>query len=189
MYRSITELLEQGIGGNGEAQAEFIEAVFPQLHRMARAYLRGERPEHTLQATALVNELFLRLVAQRNQDWRTSSHFFGVAAYLMQLILTGHARKRKAARHGGKLLRASVDNLDQLQALGEDNPEKLAAFSAALARLQAKDPRGMQVVTCRAFSGMTVLATAKLLNISERTVKDDWAYATAFLLAELELKS
>ncbi len=156
--------------------------VYGELRRLAQHYLRRERPDHTLQATALVHEAYLRLVDQRAVTWQNRAHFFGVAAQLMRRILVDHARRHHAAKRGGTALKVS---LNDVVLAAEERAEDLVALDDALNRLAAMDPRQGRVVELRLFGGLTVEETAEVLRISPATVKREWTTAKAWLSREI----
>jgi len=178
----VTRLLGELKSGRPEAEAKLIPLVYNHLYRLAAGYMRRERPDHTLQATALVNEAYLRLVSQEGRGWQDQAHFFGVAARLMRQILVEHARARGAQRRGGALQRIPLD-----EAL-EFSPEKsrdLIVLDDALESLEWLDPQQARVVELRFFGGLTVEETAEVLGISPRTVKRDWRVARLWLHHEI----
>ena len=179
----VTRLLAQVSNRNAEAEAKLIPLVYDHLHRLAASYMRGERPDHTLQATGLVNEAYLRLVSQQATEWRDRAHFFGIAARLMRQILVEHARARHAAKRGGTAqLFVSLDKgLDVSSARSRD----LLQLGDALQCLERLDPQQAHIVELRFFGGLTVEQTAEVMGISPRTVKRDWAVARAWLHGEL----
>ena len=156
--------------------------VYGELRRLAQHYLRRERPDHTLQATALVHEAYQRLVDQRAVTWQNRAHFFGVAAQLMRRILVDHARRHHAAKRGGTALKVS---LNDVVLAAEERAEDLVALDDALNRLAAMDPRQGRVVELRLFGGLTVEETAEVLRISPATVKREWTTAKAWLSREI----
>jgi len=156
--------------------------VYGELRRLAQHYLRRERPDHTLQATALVHEAYLRLVDQRAVTWQNRAHFFGVAAQLMRRILVDHARRHHAAKRGGTALKVS---LNDVVLAAEERAEDLVALDDALNRLAAMDPRQGRVVELRLFGGLTVEETAEVLRISPATLKREWTTAKAWLSREI----
>jgi RNA polymerase sigma factor (TIGR02999 family) len=164
----VTRLLEDWTRGDQDALAELMPAVYDELHRRAQAYLRRERPDHTLQPTALIHEAFLRLVDQRSVRWQSRVHFYAIAAQQMRRILVDHARARHAAKRGQGLQRVS---LDEAAGLPEQSEAELIALDEALQRLAEVDPRTARVVELRFFGGLTVEETAEALGISDRTVK------------------
>jgi RNA polymerase sigma-70 factor (ECF subfamily) len=178
----VTSLLAELRNGNPEAQAKLIPLVYKHLHRLASAYMRRERPEHTLQATALVHEAYLRLVSQGETDWRDRAHFFGVTARLMRQILVEHARARQAGKRGGAIERLP---LEQALEFTPARSRELIELDSALESLEEIDPRQARVVELRFFGGLTVEETAEVLGIAPRTVKRDWSVARAWLHGEI----
>jgi RNA polymerase sigma-70 factor (ECF subfamily) len=179
----ITLLLSELKRGSKEAEAELVPLVYNELRRIAAYYMRDERAGHTLQPTALVNEAYLRLVDQSRADWKNRAQFFGVAAQLMRRVLVDHARERTAQKRGGRRVRIEVGDF-AMESVSE-SPEEVLAIDEALSRLTTFDAQQAQVVEMRCFGGLTVGETAEALGISTRTVKRDWAMATAWLRAEL----
>ena len=141
-----------------------------------------ERPDHTLQATALVHEAYLRLIDQREVNWQNRAHFFGIAAQLMRRILVDYARGLKAGKRLGARHKIS---LEDALVISKDRSADLLALDEALSRLAAKDPRQSRIVELRFFSGLSIEETAEVLGISVRTVKRDWNFARAWLYSEL----
>ena len=178
----VTRLLVELRSGNPEAEAKLIPVVYNHLHRLAAHYMRRERPDHTLQATALVNEAYLRLVSQEATSWQDRAHFFGVAAHLMRQILVDHARSRQAGKRGGP---AEKLPLDEALELSPARSRELIELDDALKSLGQLDPQQARVVELRFFAGLTVEETAEVLGISPRTVKRDWSVARAWLHGEL----
>jgi len=178
----VTILLERLRDGDSRALEKLMPVVHAELRRIARAHLRHERPWHTLQATELAHEAYLRLAGHGQHDWRDRVHFFAVASGIMRRILIDHARKRAAARRGGG---APHVPLDEAAALVGDRPEDLVALDDALSRLGVLDPRQERIVELRFFGGLDVAETAAVLGISTRTVKREWSVARAWLRAEL----
>ena len=183
----VTRLLAELRNGNPEAEAKLIPLVYKHLHRLAASYMRSERPDHTLQATALVNEAYLRLVAQKGKEWKDRAHFFGIAARLMRQILVEHARARHAAKRGGTFQKLLP--LDRELDVSAVRARELLQLDEALESLERLDPQQARVVDLRFFGGMTVEETAEVLGISPRTVKRDWAVARAWLHGELSSKT
>ena len=179
----VTRLLAELSKRNPEAEANLIPLVYDHLHRLAASYMRGERPDHTLQATGLVNEAYLRLVSQHEAEWRDRTHFFGIAARLMRQILVEHARARHAAKRGGTT--AMFVPLRDEQDISSVRSRELVELDDALQCLERLDPQQARVVELRFFGGMTVEQTAEALGVSPRTVKRDWAIARAWLHGEL----
>lgn len=178
----VTVLLRRLRDGDERAHDRLVPMIHAELRRIARAHLRHERPWHTLQATELAHEAYLRLVGGGRHEWRDRVHFFAVASGTMRRILIDHARKRSAARRGGGQAHVS---LDEVAAPGGDRPDELVALDEALARLGALDPRQERIVELRFFGGLDLEETAAVLGVSTRTVKRDWSVARAWLRAEL----
>jgi len=149
---------------------------------VAAGLMRAERRDHTLQATALVNEAYIQLVDGTRVDWECRAHFFGAAARAMRRILVDHARRRKADRRGGGVRPIT---LDETQMPGAGSDEGLLAMNHALERLAEFDPRGARVVELRVFGGLSVPEAAQLLGVSKRTVDGDWAVAKRYLARAL----
>jgi RNA polymerase sigma-70 factor, ECF subfamily len=168
--------------GRREVESRLIEAVYPELRRIARRYMRAERPTHTLQATALVNEAWLQLAGSADMDWQNRSHFFAVAAQLMRRILVDHARQRKAWKRDGRRQRTE---LSDTLVICDDRLDEILLVDAALTRLAQWDPRQSKVVELRFFSGLTEDEAAEILGVSPSTVKRDWRMARAWLHGEL----
>lgn len=183
----VTQLLEAAARGESRAAEELLPLVYEELHRLARRRLADEPPGGTLQATALVHEAWLRLVgsaeAAADERWNGRGHFFGAAARAMRRILVERARRRGGLRHGGALARVE---LTESVAVGAEESLDLLALDAALTRLEALDARRAEVVALRFFAGLTVEETARALDVSPGTVKNDWAFARAWLHRELE---
>ena len=177
-----TELLRAWSQGDGSALARLVPQVYEELHRLARRYMRQERPDHTLQATSLVNEAYLRLIDVNRVEWRDRAHFLAVAAQMMRRILVEFARNRQRQKRGGGAVRVS---LDDVQELPDSSGRDLVVLSDALSRLAMFDARMGQVVELRFFGGLTVAETAAVLNISPETVMRDWKTAKAWLLREV----
>ena len=177
-----TELLRAWSQGDGSALDRLVPLVYEELHRLARRYMRQERPDHTLQATSLVNEAYLRLIDVNRVEWRDRAHFLAVAAQMMRRILVESARNRRRQKRGGGAVHV---NLDDVQELAGSNERDLVAISGALASLATFDSRMSQVVELRFFGGLTVAETADVLKISPETVMRDWKTAKAWLIREL----
>jgi RNA polymerase sigma-70 factor (ECF subfamily) len=155
------------------------------LRRLARRYLRRERPDHTLQSAALVNEAYLRLIRQEHPQWQNRAHFFGVAAQLMRHILVDHARNRAAAKRGAGAPRLT---LDPDIALPQERDVDLMALDDALNQLAALDPQQSRLVELRFFGGLSIEETSVVLGVSPATVKREWATARAWLQREMRNK-
>lgn len=184
----ITHLLKAWGRGDEAALDRLTPLVYERLHRMARACMRRERAGHTLQATALVNEAFLRLVDSPDLDWSDRAHFFAVTARLMRRILVDAARSRAAVKRGGGAERAdhsAAINLDDLPAAGVEMSAQVCALDDALNGLAGLDPRRARVVELRFFGGLSVEETGAILQVSPQTVMRDWRLARAWLAREL----
>jgi RNA polymerase sigma factor (TIGR02999 family) len=169
-------------GGSGPT-ARLVEAVYPELRRLAGSLMRRERSGHTLQPTALVGEAFLRLVDQTRIQWQDRAHFLGIAARVMRQILVDHARRHAAHKRGAGTERVTFD---ESLGHGSEHGVTLLDLHEALERFAAVDPRGAQVVELRVFGGATVEEIAHTLGVSKRTVDTDWAVARMWLARELE---
>ncbi len=179
----VTLLLGKLKRGDPAALAELIPIVYKELRRLAAYYLRNERIGHTLQPTALVHEVYLRLVGQQQADWQNRAQFMAVAAQLMRRILVDHARQRRAAKRGVPVA-LGLEGFGQGAAAG--GLEEVLAVDEALTRLSQFDPQQCRVVEMRYFGGLTVEEIAEVLGVSPRTVDRDWAMAKAWLRAELK---
>jgi len=188
----ITGLLKAWRRGDSAALDRLTPLVYEQLHRMARRYMRTERAGHTLQATALVNEAFLRLVDAQDLDWTDRAHFFAVCARVMRRILVDAARSRAAIKRGGQARRAehsSAINLDDLPMPGTEISAQVCALDEALDVLAQLDPRRARVIELRFFGGLTVEEAGHVLQVSPQTVMRDWRLARAWLARELSQSS
>ncbi len=178
----LTELLLAWGEGNEQALDQFLPLVYRELHRMARHYMAGERPGHTLQASALVNEAYLRLVDVRRMQWQNRAHFFGVAAQLMRRILVDFGRRRHYQKRGAGIRPVRLNEALDVAAAHSTN---LMALDDALNALGEVDPRRVRVVELRFFAGLTVEETAEVLKVSPETVLRDWRLAKTWLHREL----
>ena len=181
----VTTLLRQVASGNRDAAAQLIPIVYDELHRVAEHHLRLERPNHTLQPTALVHEAYLKLVAQRDADWQNKTHFCAVASQAMRRILVDYARGRLRAKRGGNSPKLP---LEEAFVVAPDRCDELVALDEALVRLAALDARQSRVVELRFFGGFTVEETATVLGISPKTVKREWSTAKAWLYGEVKAR-
>ena len=179
----VTQLLLAWGAGDQTAADRLLPAVYAELRRQAGRAMRRESPENTLQATALVNEAYLRLIDQRRVLWRNRAHFFGVAAHLMRRILVDHARERHAAKRGGGLRPLTLSGVAAPSAA--DEGVDVLALHEALERLAALDPGQARLVELRYYGGLTIEETAEALGVSPATVKREWAIARAWLRREL----
>lgn len=181
----VTELLLAWGTGDNEALSQLIPLVHDELHRLAGLYMRRERPGHMLQTTALVNEVYVRLVDSSRVRWQDRAHFFAVCAQLMRRILVDFARSRNYQKRGGGIRHAPLEE-GATVAIAED-PD-IVALDDALNHLAQVDKRKSEVVELRYFGGLSVEETAEVLNVSAETVKRDWRLAKAWLLMELDSK-
>ena len=179
----VTLLLKQVADGNQDAQAKLISLVYEELHRVAEHRLRLERPDHTLQPTALVHEAYLKLVVQRDANWQSRAHFFAVASQLMRRILVDYARGRLRAKRGGKQVKLP---LERVFVISRGRCDELLALDESLEKLAKLDARQSRVVELRFFGGLTVEEAAKVLGVSSKTVKREWSVAKAWLYGELK---
>jgi len=180
--RSITQLLLEAKGGDRGALDQLMPVVYNELRRLAESYLRNERSDHTLQATALVNEAYLRLIDQKTVNWQNRAQFFGLAAKMMRRILVNHAEAHHAAKRGGHAQKLS---LDEAVSFFESEQVDLLALNTALNRLSELDERQSEIIELRFFGGLTIDEIAEMLQISPATVKREWNMAKAWLLREL----
>lgn len=178
----VTVLLSELRRGNQEASEKLIPVVYDELKRLARSYMRRERPEHTLQTTALVHEAYLKLVRQPETHWQSRAHFFGIAARLMRQILIDHARGQLREKRGGPKV---VLPLNEALALPLEHSEELVKLDEALVRLSKLDARQSHIVELRFFGGLSVEETSEFLGVSPKTVRRDWAVAKVWLYGEL----
>jgi RNA polymerase sigma factor (TIGR02999 family) len=177
-----TALLIDYRNGNQEAGKQFVGIVYQELRRLAQHYLRQERPDHTLQATALVHEAYIQLFNDGDCPWQDRAHFFNVAAQQMRHLLVDYARATKAEKRFGGKLKLS---LEALTGVAEERDEDLIALDEALDRLEAIYPRASRAVELRFFGGLTEKETAEVLEISTATLKRDWDFARAWLYGQI----
>ena len=177
----VTQLLERWSQGDEEALGQLMPLVYDELHRLAGAYLRRERREHTLQPTALINETYLKLIDQDHPNWKNRAQFFGVAAQLMRRILVDHARRHHASKRGGDRLNVSLRNIG---AFGNQPDADLLTLHDALDQLEKIDPEQSRLVELRFFGGLTIEETAEVMQISHATVEREWKIARAWLKRE-----
>ena len=179
---TVTTLLNAAAEGDPSAADQLLPLVYSQLRALAQRHMLGERCDHTLQATALVHEAYLRLVENAGIDWKRRGHFYLAAADAMRRVLVDHARARGAAKRGGswKNVTLDLDDLIEERGMGE-----LLAIDEALEQLAASDPRAAQVVRLRFFAGLSVDDTAVALQLSPRSVDREWQYARAWLRQRL----
>jgi RNA polymerase sigma factor (TIGR02999 family) len=178
----VTQLLVSWGNGDQQSLESLIPLVYDELRRQARRYLRRERPDHTLQSSALVHEVYVRLIDQRQANWHNRSQFFGVAAQLMRRILVDHARSRGAVKRGAGVTKLAI--AEEVAAIEMQNVD-LIALDSSLTKLEQIDPQQCRIVELRFFSGLSIEDTADALSISPATVKRDWAMAKAWLYREM----
>lgn len=185
--RDVTQLLLDWCNGDRVALDQLIPLVYEELHHQARRAMRRERADHTLQPTELVHEVFLRLVDQNRIEWQNRAQFFGIAAQLMRRIVLKHARRRRAAKRGGGLLKVAFDGgaFDDGSHAVEHRAEEMLALDQALGRLAELDPRQGKILELRYFGGLTVEEVAACLELSTATVKRETRIANAWLGREL----
>ena len=181
--RDVTALLGDWSRGNKTALNQLLPLVYAELRRVAARQLRNERADHTLQPTALVNEVYIRLVDQRQVDWQNRAHFFGVSAQVMRRILVDHARRHDASKRGDGVRCVSIDEAKDVAAASNEIP--ILALDRALDRLETIDADLAKIVELRAFGGLTIEEAAHVLSVSPSTVKRDWRTAKAWLTREL----
>ena len=178
----ITQLLQRWSQGDRHAADEILPLVYGELRRIAESHFRKELPGHTLQATALVHEAWLRLANEHGIQWQNRVQFFGLVAHLIRRILVDHARKHNRQKRGGGVQRVGLEEAAELAA---GRPPELTALDDTLERLAAVDPRKARVVELRFFAGLSVEETAEVLGVSVETVKREWRRARAWLFDEL----
>jgi len=178
----VTQLLQQWGHGDDAALAELTPLVYDELRRIAHRHMGGQRPDHTLQTTALVNEAYLRLADQTNPNWQSRAHFFAVAARAMRQILVSYARSQRSQKRGGGALKVE---LDEAALVSPEESREIVDLHEALERLAALDSRKAQVVELKYFGGLNYDEMAEVLKISAVTVRRDWEFAKVWLYTEL----
>jgi RNA polymerase sigma factor (TIGR02999 family) len=176
----VTKLLNEMSSGDETSPDKLLEIVYDDLRRLAGAYMQNERSDHTLQATALVHEAYMRLVDWKNVSWQNRAHFFSVAAEVMRKVLIDHARARQAKKRSGHKL-----VLDEAISLPAQQPIDLLALDDALKDLEKLDPRQAKIVELRFFGGLSIEETAYILKVGESTVRREWTFAKAWFQREL----
>ena len=186
----ITKILNTLNDDNREVLDTLVPLVYKELHMQAHRYLRGERANHTLQTTALINEAYLRLVEQKDMRWQNRAHFFGMAASMMRRILVDYAKTKYRAKRGGKDSDLPLEEIlsVKIETTNEATKIDLIALDEALNKLAAEDEQEARIVELRYFSGLTIEETAEVLGISTMTVKRDWNAAKAWLRREMNPK-
>ena len=180
--REVTQILKEWSAGDSTAADKLMPLVYEELRRLARSYLARERADHTLQATALVHEAYLRLADARELDWKDRAHFYGIAARLMRRILVDHARSHQAAKRGGLMQKYPLEEAGEMPGTGATD---LVALDNALEELTRIYPRKSQVVELKFFGGLEANEIAEVLQISEKTVLRDWKFAKLWLYRQL----
>ena len=180
---SLSSLFAQARAGDREAGDRLVTKLYSELRRIASDMMRRERPNHTLQATALVNEAYVRLFEQSNGGWKDKGQFYGIAAHLMRQVLVDHARRRRSLKRGGQWRQITLED----HAFGSESPViDVLTANELIEQLAALDPRQSQIVEMRIFGGLPLDEIAGVLGFSVRTVKRDWAMARAWLRSRLE---
>ena len=179
----VTGLLLAWSAGDSSALDQLAPLVYQELRRLARYYMAQERVGHTLQATALVNEAYLRLVDVKRMKWQNRAHFFAVSAQMMRRVLVEFARRRHRLKRGGEVQHVALDEVPDV--FGEKEPG-IVPLDEALKKLEEVDPRMSQVVELRFFGGLSVQETAEVIKVSPETVMRDWKTAKVWLLRELD---
>jgi len=177
----VTQLLNNWSNGDQAARDQLMTLVYEELHWLAHQYMKRERPGHTLQTSALVNEAFVKLVDQRDVHWQNRAHFFGIAAQLMRRILVDHARSRQSAKRGG----GRPVPLDEALTVSNERSTQVLALDEALNGLAVVDERKTRIVELRFFAGLSIEETAGVLAVSPGTVMRDWTLAKAWLRREM----
>jgi RNA polymerase sigma-70 factor (ECF subfamily) len=178
----VAELLDASSAGDSKAHERLVAMVYGELRRLARNYLRRERPDHTLQPTALVHEAYLRLIGQSRIQWRNREHLLGVAAQMMRRVLVDHARGRGRLKRGPERHMVSLSGIEKI---GTNAAVDFSALDDALTALESLDRQKGRVVELRYFAGLSIEETARALQVSTSTVERDWRFARAFLHREL----
>jgi RNA polymerase sigma factor (TIGR02999 family) len=184
--KEVTQLLARVSAGDSEASSRLIALVYADLRAMAGRCMRRERPDHTLQATVLVHEAYLRLVGDDGIQWQDRAQFFGYAARVMRRVLLDYARERRAKKRSGAATRVTLE--DGLL-VSEDHLEDVLILDESLQKLAAVDRRQSELVELRFFAGMTVEETSEIMGISTATVKREWSHAKAWLIREMKVSA
>lgn len=180
--QQVSQLLVDWGNGDEAALDRLMPLVYEELRKLVRAHMRRERVGHTLQTTALVNEVYLRLVGEQSIRWQNRAHFFAIAARLIRRILVDHARRRRRAKRGGGARRVSFE---EMTLLSQEHSPDMLELDEALTRLAAIDQRKSRVVELRLFGGLTIEEAAEVLKVSHKTVMRDWSMAQAWLRREI----
>ena len=182
LSHDVTKLLKDWSAGDQSALDKLMPLVYDELRRLAHQHMRREKPGHTLQTSALVNEAYVRLVDQGEIQWKGRAHFFGIAARLMRQILVDRARRRNFAKRGGGAIRVS---LNEATTVAQEQSASMIALDDALKNLEKTDQRKSRIVELRVFGGMSIEETAEVLKVSPGTVMRDWTFARAWLRNEM----
>lgn len=182
----VTKLLQSWRDGNREALDDLLPLVYDELRRVAHRHLRNERPEHSLQSTALVHEVYVRLVGQDFPEWKGRAHFFAIAAQLMRQILVDYARRHRASKRGSGVCMLTLDNVATLP---QRKDVDVVALHDALNALAELDPRQSRIVELRFFAGLSLEETSEVMGIGTATVQRDWTAARAWLHREISRRS
>ena len=180
--KDITRLLVEWGDGSVKALDELMPLVYDELYRMARNYMNNQPADHTLQATALINEAYVKLADNKEKVWQNRSHFFAIASSAMRHILVDHARAKNADKRGGN---TQVASLDDVAEISDERASEMIALDDALNKLSAEDERKGRVVELRYFGGLSIEETAEILKVSRETVVRDWRFSKTWLLREL----
>jgi RNA polymerase sigma factor (TIGR02999 family) len=180
--QEVTQILISWSNGDRAAADRLMPFIYDELRQIARGYLQGERADHTLQATGLVHEAYIRLVDQTATTWQNRAHFFGVAAGVMRRVLVDHARRHRAEKRGGRWDKLQFD---EALAPAVERGVDLVALDDALKDLATRDPRQSQIVELRFFGGLTTEEAAEVIDVSARTIKREWRRAKAWLRREI----
>ncbi|HEV2045350.1 MAG TPA: sigma-70 family RNA polymerase sigma factor [Chthoniobacterales bacterium] len=178
----VTQILQDWNDGDKDAPNRLIPLIYDELRRLAASYIRRERPDHTLQATALVHEAYLKLVGREHTDWKNHAHFCSAAAHLMRRILVKHAHAHNTQKRGGKMRKVY---LDETRELGQEKSPDLLALDDALKSFASSHPRESEVVELKFFGGLEVAEISEVLHVSTKTVLRDWNFARAWLCRRL----
>jgi RNA polymerase sigma factor (TIGR02999 family) len=179
----VTELLRRWRSGDKQALDKLTPLVYGELHRLAHQYIGRERPGHTLQTTALVNEAYVRLVDQKDVEWQSRAHFFAVSAQVMRHILVDYARQRASAKRGGEFEKVELDGEAMVSC---ERAAELVALDEAMRTLHGLYPRRSKVVELRYFGGLNNKEASEVLKVSEATIERDWRFAKAWLYREMQ---
>jgi RNA polymerase sigma factor (TIGR02999 family) len=185
MSENVNQIFEQSLSGHATSTERLLELVYDQLREIAQRHLNRERPDHSLQPTALVHEAFLKLIDQRVRQWENAAHFRAIASNIMRRILVDHARARSAVKRGRDFNRVSIST-SPLAGSPADNPYEIVALDDLLKKLEQLNSRHAKIVELRVFGGMNIEEVAGTLGVSPATVKNDWRAARAWLTLEME---